>query len=124
MRTPPDGSQKWAYFTGGGGGTSAISLDGTIYYNGYGSLYAITPSGKLKWKTMNGGDSMEWSSPAIGLDGTIYVTSWEWGYLRAYNPDGSLKWSADNVVHLSLFLSLVSLFADSKYPLNVSTPPK
>jgi len=32
-----------------------------------------------------------WQRPAIGPDGTIYV-SYDDNYLRAFNPDGSVKW--------------------------------
>jgi len=36
-------------------------------------------------------DAYCWQRPAIGPDGTIYV-SYDDNYLRAFNPDGSLKW--------------------------------
>ncbi|MDD5327623.1 MAG: PQQ-binding-like beta-propeller repeat protein [Phycisphaerae bacterium] len=35
--------------------------------------------------------SSNWSSPAVGPDGTIYV-SFDDPYLRAVNPDGTIKW--------------------------------
>ncbi len=41
------------------------------------------------WKFRIAGGSR--SSPALGLDGTIYVGSWE-GYLFAFNPNGALRW--------------------------------
>jgi outer membrane protein assembly factor BamB len=90
---PADGSQKWAYLTGGVITTSspAISADGTIYIGSHDAyLYAIYPDGSLKWKSQTG-DS-EASSPAIGADGTIYLASRDYN-LYALNPaDGSLKW--------------------------------
>ena len=48
--------------------------------------------GKLTWKY----SSMEWasSSPTIGIDGTIYVGSWD-NYTYAINEDGTLKWKYD-----------------------------
>jgi hypothetical protein len=88
----PDGSLKWTFpIDGGGAGTPAIALDGTIYFNGYGKLYALTPNGNQKWNFSLWGDSSQWSSTAIGPDGTIFVTSWERGTLTAIHPDGSLK---------------------------------
>jgi len=45
--------------------------------------------GTIIW-TFKAGGGIE-SSPAIGLDGTIYVGSHD-GYLYAVNPDGTLKW--------------------------------
>jgi outer membrane protein assembly factor BamB len=87
----PDGSKKWAFYTGGGGGTPAIALDGTIYYNGYTYLFAISSAGNLKWKALVG-EGLHWSSPAIGPDGTITVSSFDARTLNAFHPDGSLKW--------------------------------
>ena len=43
----------------------------------------------LKWKFLTEGDV--YSSPAIGLDGTVYVGSYD-GYLYAVSPGGSLMW--------------------------------
>ena len=38
------------------------------------------------------GDASCWSTPAVGPDGTIYV-SFDHPYIFALNPDGSIKWS-------------------------------
>jgi len=46
-------------------------------------------SGQLKWRYQTG--SKVYSSPAVGLDGTIYVGSDD-GYLYAIYPDGNQKW--------------------------------
>jgi len=48
---------------------------------------------ELKWRIKV--DNAIYSSPAIGLDGTIYFGSGylSHGYLYAVNPNGSLKWS-------------------------------
>ena len=53
-------------------------------------LYAINPDGSLKWKYETDG-GIDFSKPAIGSDGTIYVGSEDY-YLYAINPDGLLKW--------------------------------
>jgi outer membrane protein assembly factor BamB/PKD repeat protein len=89
-----DGTQKWAYNTGGQVNSSpAIGSDGTIYVGSGGSgsefkLHAVNPDGSGKW-TFD--CPLAWSSPAIGLDGTIYIGSTD-GHLYAIYPDGSLKW--------------------------------
>ena len=51
-------------------------------------LNAQTP-GTLKWRYETG--LFVESSPAIGVDGTVYVGSQDY-YLYAINPDGTLKW--------------------------------
>ena len=102
---------KWRYATGEFydghlvDSSPAIGSDGTIYVgtDPYGAagqppvpvdtvFFAINPDGTLKWKfPMEDGAE---SSPAIGLDGTIYVGSYD-GYLYAIADSGSqgfLKW--------------------------------
>jgi outer membrane protein assembly factor BamB len=82
--------------------TPAIGSDGTIYLASYitpspgnpeGILYAISPSGKVKWNltlvNFQGYDSL--SSPTMGPDGTIYTS--DIGFrIIAVNPGGTLKW--------------------------------
>ncbi|HMF00894.1 MAG TPA: PQQ-binding-like beta-propeller repeat protein [Terriglobia bacterium] len=55
-------------------------------------LYAINPDGSLKWRFPT---ALSATSPAIGTDGTIYVTDGALGGPSVYavNPDGSQKWS-------------------------------
>jgi len=89
-----------------------VAADGTIYqtllYDP--NLYAITPNepnaGTIIWSVdladpCSGwfdpdyaeecADGDAWSEPALGLDGTIYV-SFDDPYLRAVDPNGSIKW--------------------------------
>jgi len=86
-----------------------IAPDGTIYqtllYDT--CLYAIEPeNGNVKWSKELADPCMPWfgpdypakypnpdgwSEPALGPDGTIYV-SLDDPYLRAVNADGSIKW--------------------------------
>jgi outer membrane protein assembly factor BamB len=109
-----DGSLRWRYEVGNKIRSSpGIGYNGTIYFGANdGYLYALTSDGKLKWKfeTEHKFDEnlerVEWkveSSPAIGMDGTIYIGSiyvghdyWlglmYYSYLYAINPDGSQKW--------------------------------
>ncbi len=113
---PTDGSVKWACRfpknsddpkTGGWPFASpVVGRDGTIYqtllYDSH--LYAIDPgTGKILWSVdlcdsrlfsaekdaKPDGDG--WSEPALGPDGTIYV-SCDDPYLRAVDPSGVIKW--------------------------------
>ena len=52
----------------------------------------ITADGKEKW-SYPVGDRIEFSSPAIGKDGTIYIGCYD-DHLYAMNPDGTLKWAS------------------------------
>jgi len=113
---PNDGAIKWvcssATKTGWPFASPVIAENGTIYqtllYDS--NLYAIEPNnGDIIW-TKNladpssgwfdpnyakdyGGYADGWSEPVLGPDGTIYV-SFDDPYLRAVNPDGSIKWVA------------------------------
>lgn len=107
------GELKWRFATSGLVDSSpVIGADGTIYVgnddvekfsngqsaSGGGNLYAINPDGTLKWKFPTGGNTL-YCTPAIGVDGTIYIASthdpgatFHDSYLLAVNPDGTLKW--------------------------------
>ncbi len=76
----------------------AIEPNGTIYQTlaGDPNLYAVDPcTGNILWSSYlrlpNDGNSSGWSSPVIGSDGTIYV-SFDDPYLRAVEPNGTIKW--------------------------------
>ncbi|MFC1848369.1 PQQ-binding-like beta-propeller repeat protein [Chloroflexota bacterium] len=92
----PDGALNWRYYAGGGARPSSspvIAPDGTIYVGGGGfpqSLLAINRDGTLKWACSTDGYIM--GAPALGHDGTIYVTSSD-GRLYAVHPDSGLKWT-------------------------------
>lgn len=72
----------------------AIAADGTLYLHiGYSNtLTAVNPDGTLKWEfagdPTDGGS--QYSSPAIGADGTIYFGSGS--HLAAVDPAGHLRW--------------------------------
>lgn len=82
-----------------------IGPDGTIYLGANDNkLYAISPGdGKIKW-VFNAGDpayDARWKSyggifttPAIGDDGTIYLTT-DANFIIAVNPEGKEKWRID-----------------------------
>jgi len=87
----PDGTARWIQ-EGGVVSLPVIDNQGTIYVgsNDY-NLYAINSNGTKKWSFNVGGPV--YSSPAIGVDGTIYVaSSFPDNNLYAINPDGSEKW--------------------------------
>ncbi|OGW46250.1 MAG: hypothetical protein A2Y66_08990 [Nitrospirae bacterium RBG_13_41_22] len=112
---PADGKVKWDFKTLGDVDSSpAIGSDGRIYVGSdaydrafdsdgkvisiskpqtIGYLYAINPSGTLRWlydKSSGLYGDVD-SSPAIGSDGTIYIGS-DKNDVFAINPDGTLKW--------------------------------
>jgi len=104
-----NGTLKWRYQTNGSTYSPAIGSDGTIYfgstaydaeYNPYASsLFALTPSGNLKWShslSSDGYVSHIESTPAVGKDGTIYITHYPLG-LCAFDADGNLKWNIHEV---------------------------
>jgi outer membrane protein assembly factor BamB len=53
-------------------------------------------AGKLKWSlALDSPLNIDWS-PAIGVEGTIYMGGGSPGKLYAVNPDGTLKWVSQN----------------------------
>jgi outer membrane protein assembly factor BamB len=76
----------------------AIGPNGTIYQTLVRdpNLYAVDPcTGSILWSTslrlVYDINSSGWSSPVVGSDGTIYV-SFDDPYLRAVEPNGTIKW--------------------------------
>lgn len=74
--------------------TPTISSDGVIYILSHDQhLYAINPDGTEKWKFPITFNTDNWASPAVGDDGTIYITTYQpKGGVYAINPDGTEKW--------------------------------
>ncbi len=65
-----------------------IGPDGTIYTGGD-AIYAIDPSGTLRWRFATGGHVS--SAPAVGDDGTVYAGSQD-NSVYAIAPDGRRQW--------------------------------
>lgn len=105
---PNNGSVKWTCNFESGGwpfASPVVAQNGTIYqtllYDS--NMYAIEPNdGTITWSVdladphsgwfdPNYGDTDGWSEPALGPDGTIYV-SFDDPYLRAVDPNGTIKW--------------------------------
>jgi outer membrane protein assembly factor BamB len=86
-------------------GSAAIAADGTVYLGILGSsglgktnnLLALTPDGDLLWTFKLGGGTdpnslpEQFSSPAIGPDGTIYVGSID-NHLYSISAKGQTNW--------------------------------
>lgn len=93
----PDGTRKWTFLTDGAIDVSspALASDGTIYvaagYTGTGALYALNPDGTLRWRHNFSSMVPAANSPAVGVDGTIYIKPSD-GYLYAIDPLGAEKW--------------------------------
>ncbi len=86
-----DGTQRWAFTTGGSIASSpAVGPDGTVYVGSQDNyLYALTSAGFMKWRYLTTDDVD--SVPAVGADGTVYFGSWS-GKLTALGPNGLKKW--------------------------------
>ena len=101
------GTKKWGIKMEGSSASSAIGPDGTIYvgsdgeyshiseeYNKLPKFYALDgATGAKKWEFESPGG--EWSPPAIGADGTVYVGAGDGLSGRFYALDGKTgtkKW--------------------------------
>jgi outer membrane protein assembly factor BamB len=79
-----------------------VGPDGTIYQGSWdGYIYAIKPTGKLKWKYLTAGAVSY--PPSIGKNGIIYVGGGDAhagpdSYLYALKPNGDLKWKYDTEI--------------------------
>jgi len=102
MRTPYVGPQASNVISSAEGEStfswnSVVSSDGVAYVMQYGTwngLSAIDRHGAVRWVFAVTDQRMsEYSSPAIGVDGTVYFTSTT--HLMAVNPDGTLKWDTE-----------------------------
>jgi outer membrane protein assembly factor BamB len=98
-----DGNLKWTHQTGGLIYSSpAVSENGNVYVGSQdGTLYALGSDGRELWsfKTQAPGKVLEGSilaSPAIGLDGTVYIGGLYDPNLYALDPnDGIIKWTCN-----------------------------
>lgn len=69
--------------------SGTIDSDGTIYIIVDRKLYALDPSGKVKWSFAK----PVYGKPVLSPDGTILVTDYLMENLYAVNRNGKLKWS-------------------------------
>jgi hypothetical protein len=89
----PNGTKRWMFAAGRtSSSTPAIASDGTLYFGGWNApLYALNPNGTQKWSYYYSA----WDSPAIGPDGTVYV-SYGVG-LSALAPNGTELWRVPDI---------------------------
>ena len=67
-----------------------VAADGTLYtVSGEGTLYALTPGGRVRWRTSLPADPA--GSLALGPEGNIYVPVQE-GTLAAFSSEGKPLW--------------------------------
>ncbi|MFA6112065.1 MAG: choice-of-anchor D domain-containing protein, partial [Candidatus Latescibacterota bacterium] len=91
----PNGTLKWRDSTSGRVGAveavPAVDSNGNVYVNkNLDGLLALDSNGVLKWRRTDVGGWYGWRTPAIGLDGTIYVAD---DSVYAIDPAGRSKWS-------------------------------
>lgn len=72
--------------------------DGTIYFNANSELFAISPTGSLKW-TFSGGTTFVFgsSSPTVSISGVVYIGTNSQGMI-AIQPNDTfvvLLWQSD-----------------------------
>lgn len=85
----PDGSVRWTYDSVYDiVGPPAVTPDGVVYLPS-GALIAVDANGAFLWQSPLFAPQ---GTPAIGVDGTIYVNSASPIHLYALTPDGALKW--------------------------------
>lgn len=83
------GEELWSLTLGAIYGRPVIGSDDTIYVlNNTNHIYAIDPSGIIKWN--RNGNYHNPSQISIGPDDTLYIGYS--GLIEAINPDGSVKW--------------------------------
>lgn len=94
---PINGTLIWRCNIGSGSKINpSIGPNGTIYC-GSGSLFAVNPDGTVKWVfSLDSGETIEWSSPAISADGLIFfgtnIGNDGGGRLYAVNDNGTKRW--------------------------------
>jgi len=76
----------------------AIGPGGNVYVETAGGsrpalVHAVSPTGKVRWRTMLADNYYPVHPLAVGADGTIYGGVFK-GVLHALSPDGSIRWSS------------------------------
>jgi hypothetical protein len=84
---------RWTATLGGGvSGGIAIAADGTVYAGAAdGKLYAVDPTGAIKWSAAVGASSFINAVPAIAQNGTVYLGNQD-ANLYAVSSAGTLLW--------------------------------
>ena len=90
----PSGTKIWEYSFPVAPGIPVVGVDGTAYVPAGPVLYALSPSGGLKWETSLSRNIAP-RSLALAADGTIYLSS---EHLTALNSSGVYLWSVEGIV--------------------------
>jgi hypothetical protein len=94
---PSNGSLKWEAKGGDFLNSPSIAVDGTIYYSDNGTITAVSPGGKVKWKYRDTSyTNVSVYSIEVGYDGTVYFVGLPSAYLYALDSQGSLRWKFHN----------------------------
>ena len=94
----PDGTLKWKKTGQGYDVAPAVGLDKNIYFASRGTVYSVTPEGKVNWAyhIPISGWSQSINSIAVDSSNTIFVVAEETnGKLYALNPSGTVRWIFD-----------------------------
>jgi outer membrane protein assembly factor BamB len=87
-----DGAPRWRLATAGDADSaSSVAPDGTLHFTAGPHLYALSPSGTVRWR-FRARDTFLLSTPAVDGDGTTYVGSID-DHLYAVAADGRLRWT-------------------------------
>ena len=74
---PASGAKKWSFDYATGGASPVVSADGTVYVYSCPKLMALDGrTGPVKWRLNRGFGGVGATSPALGPDGTMYVTAY------------------------------------------------
>ncbi|NOX36488.1 MAG: PQQ-like beta-propeller repeat protein [Calditrichaeota bacterium] len=90
----------------------ALSMNNDIYFGAGDALYAVSPSGDLKWRFVNPDLRFFNLSPVVGSDGTIFAGDMDkraytnGGIIYAVTPDGQLKWKNNMLNKISSQLTV------------------
>ncbi len=87
----PDGSVEWRFPASGAISTPAVAADGTIYFQDFSGLHAVSPSGREIWRSLPGDYTPP--PPAVGPDGTIYADARSYSVKFAISPLGARDWT-------------------------------
>jgi serine/threonine-protein kinase len=87
----PQGDLQWKFTSAGYIRSSPMITDQGVYFGAEdGTYYALAKDGSLRWKLSVG--DRTYGSPALGLDGSLYVLSPE-PALVAISQDGTILWT-------------------------------
>lgn len=92
-----DGQPQWQFDPDFGAfqtGSPSVASDGTVYFNAFDQLYAVSATGHKVWSVAL--NDVSFSSPAVAADGTIYLGT-SAGSLYAVRADGSVAWQHGEV---------------------------